>query len=178
MRRRRAREQQVDEAAHEHAFRQRVFLGVLMHELGHLIDFNNDVNSSSGSVTEWSRFSWDAGSSTPLHQATFYTRDDFCFYDCRSFLSPSAAAEIYTSLQNSAFITTYSSSNPWEDFADFWTWHLMIQYKNPDFEITVPGEITLKMNEGFSSNPQIKSKLDFIGRLWNSTELKVDNRQP
>ncbi len=151
---------------------------VLMHELGHLIDFNNAVNSTSGAVTEWSRLSWDGGTDVPLHQASFFKRDDFCFYNCQNYLNVSDAKEIYTSLQKSAFITTYSSMNPWEDFAEFWAWHLMIEFKNPDFEITVPGEVTLKMNEGFAANPQIKNKLEFIGQLWNSTDLKVDNRQP
>lgn len=150
---------------------------VLMHELGHLIDFNNSVNSERGSQTGWARLSWDAMTQTPLSQASFYKRDDFCFYNCRSYLDARDAKEIYSSLTKSAFISTYASQNPYEDFAEFWAWHLLIQNKSPQLQIEIPGEAKLELNDEFTQNPQIKAKLDFVDQLWNSSDLKVDNRQ-
>jgi hypothetical protein len=148
---------------------------VLMHELGHLIDFNNGVNSRSGRATDWSRLSW-SDSRTPLAAATFLKRDDFCFYDCASYLDPRDAKAIYTSLSESAFVTTYAAQTPYEDFAENWAWHMMELAKSPDYTITVPGEGTVDMNRAFKSNAKIREKIEFVDRLWNDPKLVIDNR--
>jgi predicted SprT family Zn-dependent metalloprotease len=148
---------------------------VLMHELGHLIDFNNNIDSQEGRETDWNRLSWQS-SDSPLAEATFFKRDDFCFYNCSSYLNPRDANEIYNSLSKSSFVTSYSATNPYEDFAEFWAWHMMEKYKNPDYKITIPGEGTIDMNEIFKSNPKIKAKIEFIDQLWNRADLKIDNR--
>lgn len=147
-----------------------------MHELGHLIDFNNQINSRS-SATTWSRFSW-VSADTPLKHASFAYRDDFCFYDCDRYLKSSQAKEIYTSLRESDFPTTYAAVNNFEDFAEYWTWHLIRLEKDPSFTIEIPGEVTLVMNDVFVDNPRIKTKMDYIGKLWNSADLRIDNRSP
>ncbi len=147
---------------------------VLMHELGHLIDFGNTINSPGG-LSDWSRLSWESPN-TPLADATYFKRDDFCFYNCTQYLNPSDAKEIYTSLQKSSFITSYSSFNAWEDFAEFWAWRQMLELKSPNYEIVIPGEATLDMTAAIKTNPKIKRKLDFVTNLWNSPTLKVDNR--
>ena len=147
---------------------------VLMHELGHLIDFGNRINAD-GQSTAWNQISWQSDDS-PLATATFFKRDDFCFYNCRSYLKPADAKQIYSSLQQSSFVTSYSSSNPWEDFAEFWAWRLMLEFKNPNYEITVPGEGTFKMMPVFKQNAKIAEKLKFVQDLWDSPTLKVDNR--
>ncbi len=147
---------------------------VLMHELGHLIDFGNQIDSELKS-TAWSRLSWDS-SDAPLSSATYSHRDEFCFYDCVKFVSRSDAKEIYTSLQASAFITTYSSFNTWEDFAEFWVWRLMLDTKNPKYEVAIQGETPIDLVQTLNTNSKIKRKLDFVSELWNSTTLKVENR--
>jgi hypothetical protein len=148
---------------------------VLMHELGHLIDFNNHVNSPQGMDTAWSKLSW-ANSDSPLASATFLKRDDFCFYNCSSYLDPRDAKAIYSSLAQSSFVTTYAASNPYEDFAENWAWHMMEQNKNPDYQITVPGEGVVDMNQVFKANAKIQKKIEFIDVLWNRTDLQIDNR--
>lgn len=148
---------------------------VLTHELGHLIDFKNEVNSRWGSDTDWSELSWAAFSGRPLSNATFYLRDDFCFYNCASHLDPADAKAIYTSLQKSGFLSTYAASNAFEDFAEFWAWHLLRLYKNPHYTIEVPGEGVFEMDPIFTDNPLIKAKIDFIDKLWMSPALKVAN---
>lgn len=148
---------------------------VLMHELGHLIDFNNHVNSPEGADSDWSRLSWD-NPQAPLMDDSFEHRDDFCFYNCSQYLSPADAGAIYTSLSKSAFVTTYASSNPYEDFAENWAWHMMELYKNPDYQIVVPGQTTVDMNQVFKSNPKIQKKIEFVDQLWNNPSLKIDNR--
>lgn len=147
---------------------------VLMHELGHLIDFGNHINAD-GRMTDWNQLSWQ-NDDAPFANATFYKRDDFCFYNCQQFLNPSDAKQIYSSLQQSAFVSSYSASNPWEDFAEFWAWRMMLEFKSPDYKITVPGAGTFNMMPAFAQNAKIKQKIDFVTALWNSPTLKVDNR--
>jgi hypothetical protein len=148
---------------------------VLMHELGHLIDFNNQVNSRFA-PTGWSRLSWKTAD-TPLDSARFAHQEDFCFYDCSSYLKREQGLEIYTSLRDSAFMTSYAGQNNYEDFAEFWAWHLMLGSKDPKFEITIPGETTIDLMPAFAANPKLKAKLDFVDQLWNSASLKIDNRK-
>jgi hypothetical protein len=148
---------------------------VLMHELGHLIDFNNHVNSQSSAATAWARMSWE-NAQTPLADATFTHRDDFCFYNCSSYLDPRDAKAIYTSLSESGFVTTYAAQTPYEDFAENWAWHMMELSKSPNYTITIPGEGTVDMNQVFKSNAKIQKKIDFVDRLWNDPKLVIDNR--
>ncbi len=147
---------------------------VLMHELGHLIDFNNQVNSRF-SPTAWSKLSWRT-SDRALETAGFKHQDEFCFYECDRYLAASQAQEIYASLQESAFITTYAGMSNYEDFAEFWVWHLILGTKSPQFTITIPGVATLDMMPVFTQNAKIKAKLDFVESLWVSPTLKIDNR--
>jgi len=148
---------------------------VLMHELGHLIDFNNQVNNQQGMPTAWTRLSWE-NSDSPLADATFYKRDDFCFYNCSSYLDPQDAQQIYSSLAQSSFVTSYASSNPYEDFAENWAWHMMEMSKSPNYTITIPGQGSVGMNQVFKSNPKIQKKIEFVDRLWNKPDLAIDNR--
>jgi hypothetical protein len=160
---------------------------VLVHELGHLIDFNNSINqtncgdglhSRSGNCQPlpgtWGTMSWEK-TDTPLAGYEYYMREFFCFYGCSSHIDMKHATNIYQSMQQSAFITSYSGVNPMEDFAEFWAWYVMIHYKDPHFKITVPGESEIDMNLAFTQNPKIMRKLEYIDRLWNSPALKVKN---
>ncbi len=150
---------------------------VLMHELGHLIDFNNNVNSRSGWSTDWSKMSW-SDSESPIASATFLHRDDFCFYNCQSYLNPSDAKAIYDSLSQSAFVTTYAAQTPYEDFAENWAWHMMEISKSPNYTITVPGQGTVDMNEVFRANPKVRAKMDVVEQMWNDPKTVIDNRHP
>lgn len=147
---------------------------VLMHELGHLVDFNNQVNSRF-SPTIWSKMSWKT-SNRALESEGFKFQNDFCFYECSSYLKPEQATEIYSSLQTSAFMTTYAGMSNYEDFAEFWVWHLILSEKSPQFTITIPGQATYDMMPVFTENSKIRAKLDFVEALWASPNLVLDNR--
>lgn len=149
---------------------------VLMHEMGHLIDFNNHINSASGFATAWTKLSWQ-NDSLPLADSTFYRRDDICFYECRKPpLDPSEASKIYSSMKESAFITSYSSQNSWEDFAENWAWRILENEKSPDYQIEIPGSGIIDMNDVFRTNAKVQAKMRFIDQLWNDPKLVIDNR--
>ena len=147
---------------------------VLMHELGHLIDFNNNINNRMGMQTAWSRLSWSNGAPSP--DATFAMQEDFCYYNCTTYLNARDAKEIYTSLSKSAFVTTYAAFSPYEDFAENWAWHMMEMSKSPNYTITIPGEGTIDMNQSFKSNAKVQKKQAFVDQLWNKAGLVIDNR--
>ena len=160
---------------------------VLVHELGHLIDFNNTINQTDCGnglnsrnsecrplAGTWGTMSWEK-TSTPLAGFEYYMREFFCFYDCDSHVDIKNATSIYQSMQQSAFLTSYSGVNPMEDFAEFWAWYVMIHYKDPHFKITVPGGAEIDMNLAFTQNPKIMRKLEYIDRLWNLPNLKIRN---
>ena len=86
------------------------------------------------------------------------------------------AKAIYTSLSQSAFVTTYAAQSSYEDFAENWAWHMMELTKDPNFVITVPGEGAIDMNQIFKSNSKIRAKFEFVDRLWNDPQLVIDNR--
>ena len=160
---------------------------VLVHELGHLIDFKNSINQTDCGdglhsrdsecrplPDSWGALSWEK-SGAPLSGYEYYMREFFCFYGCNSHVDMKNATSIYQSMQQSAFLTSYSGVNPMEDFAEFWAWYVMIHNKDPHFKISVPGESEIDMNIAFTQNPKIMRKLDYIDRLWNSPNLKIKN---
>jgi hypothetical protein len=155
---------------------------VLMHELGHLIDFNNGINMGSRQVSNrpssmaWKNLSWLSDAS-PLAEAKFLMQDQFCFYNCEKALDIANAIEIYSSLSKSGFVTSYSGTNPIEDFAEFWAWHLALKYKNAEFIAEVPGSGKIDLTHSWPQNQLIQKKLAFIDQLWNSSTLKVDNHE-
>lgn len=155
---------------------------VLVHELGHLIDFNNAVSARGCAnparcrprAGSFAALSW-LNDRQPMTEGTFALRDLFCFYGCAKHLPAEKAKDVYESLPKSAFITTYSGMNPVEDFAEFFTWNLMIKHKSPNLRYKVPGQAVISMMPALRANPRIARKLDYVDRLWSSPTLKIRN---
>ena len=150
---------------------------VLMHELGHLIDFDNNITGHcyfdcKTTKVGWQNLSWES-ESVPQDSGTFFERDDFCYYDCAAHLPLSDALKIYQSLAHSAFVSTYAATNVLEDFAENWAWYQMRKFKSPHYVIQIPNQGDVDMDASFSSNSRLQEKMKFIDELWNSKDLKV-----
>ena len=148
---------------------------VISHELGHLIDFDNGINSNYRGGTpaaSWQSLSWHSVRS-PIAASMYKDQQNFCYYDCDSYLQPSTALSIYQSLAQSAFITTYSGTNSLEDFAEYWAWYQLLNFKFANFVIDIPGEGQVDMTAAAKSNPNIMRKLNFVGQIWNNSSLKI-----
>ncbi len=160
---------------------------VLIHEIGHLLDFANFVSATSCGPNRsgsncvpnpgtFASLSWET-SSKPLAHAKHLRQGEFCYYNCAGLiLSPSEGFTIYSSLMTSAFITPYSGMNSREDFADFFAFNLLWRQRGLNYRIEFPGQGSLDMNRVFEQNPLVRAKLDYVERLWMSPNFKISNR--
>lgn len=144
-------------------------LYVLLHELGHVVDFRNSLTRAGG---RWFNLSW-ATEKMPLPQAYFEGQEKICYYYCKETFPSAAAAGIYASLKRSAFITTYSGLSVREDFAEFWAWYLLREYKGADYRIFLPGEGEIEMNSVFTQNPKVRAKMELMREIFRSPETKL-----
>ena len=160
---------------------------VLIHEMGHLIDFNNHAVQTNCARNDrfpgcrpvagtFSALSWSSYD-FPLRNASYLKQDQFCYYNCSGgTISSDDAFDIYSSMVRSAFITPYSGVNMGEDFAEFFVWNLLSRYKGVDYRVQFPGHGEIDMNQGLVNSPLIHEKLEFMDRLWNTPGLKISNQ--
>ena len=141
---------------------------VLVHELGHLVDYKNGVNADCANARcrpsngSFAAMSWKSATQ-PIVSLAFFLRDSFCYYGCTHPIDPSQMGAIYRSLVKSAFVTTYSGQNVHEDFAEFFAWSIMSREKSAHMTYTIPGEGVFDMAPAFEANPVIRKKLDRAG---------------
>lgn len=138
----------------------------VMHELGHVVDFQNNVNR------RWEPLSWVSASGAKK-SAEFLHQPGVCFYECGSPLSPEKAFSMYDSMRESAFITLYSGVSSMEDFAEYWVWSILLEQKEVSYRIEVPGHPTIDMNPIFTENAKVRAKMDFVRELWGDPETKI-----
>jgi hypothetical protein len=136
----------------------------MMHELGHLVDFQNNANR------KWEPISWTTFSAA-RRDSEYQGQRKVCYYNCGSRLRLEQAYPLYLSMRESAFITAYSGVNAYEDFAEFWTWNILRQFKQSDYRIEVPGQPVIDMNPVFE-NPKVQNKMKFIRAIWDSPDTK------
>lgn len=121
---------------------------VVAHEFGHIFDFANKLNATSNCKNpgedepecnfaegSWGALTW-ATNKIPTKENDYAHRNQLCFYWCKDqFITSSETAEFFAGLQASAFLSTYASSNPWDDFADSLAYYLMDQNLNTTYVI-------------------------------------------
>lgn len=144
-------------------------LYVILHELGHVVDFRNKLSEPGG---RWFSASWAAGPA-PLPEARFNGQESICYYRCKETIARENTFALYSALRDSAFITTYSGLSPREDFAEFWAWYLLREYKSADYRIEIPGHGQLEMNSIFTENALVKRKMDLIREIFHSADTKI-----
>ncbi len=122
---------------------------VIAHEFGHIFDFANGLNHTTDCTAPnpqpgtgdcklapgtWGALSWER-TTKPLAQNDFFNRTGLCFYNCPNPLSPQNVSQVYADLSQTNFISTYASTQPWDDFADSLAYYLISQNLNANYLI-------------------------------------------
>lgn len=137
------------------------------HELAHFLDYKNKI-TREGSA--WTNYSWNP-MNIPNESARYSLQNQICFYNCFQYIGADKAHELYSSLKNSAFMTTYAGVNRYEDFAEFWTWYVIRRFKNSSHKVVIPEQGEIELDSIFTENPKIQDKMRMIEAIWNSPDL-------
>lgn len=152
----------------------------LAHEFAHFLDYANDINqfvdcdieldscpTTSGS---WSELSWTSDLDR-TQEDTFDGIKDFCFYSCEEkYLDISNIPELYDSLYETTFISTYATTNPWDDFAESFAFYIMDKYLDARIDInTNQGNNYQGMKKLHSK--KFEAKYNFIESFLSRTDI-------
>lgn len=161
---------------------------VVAHEFGHILDFANKVNDFKESCPEeteenlypecevkensWSAISWITDRQ-PKMQNDFPNRTKLCFYMCESGIIPSHdIPQVYQSLYDQTdFISLYSATNPWDDFADSLAYFLMDKYLRTTYSADTKQGASYDVVNKLHS-PLFQSKYKYLEDFINRADLK------
>ena len=155
---------------------------VVAHEFGHFFDFGNDVNEfKAGNCKEenedcmassaWSKLSWKT-MKIPLESQDYSYRYRLCFYRCTEVLAPDILEELYTGLDHTNFISSYASTNPWDDFAETVNYLTSLNYLQARAKVAAGKKgVVLDITSKLKSS-RFKAKRAFVENLLTSKELK------
>lgn len=158
---------------------------IFSHEFGHVFDFANDLNQTvscekADHTTEpdclmaensWGAISWIS----PLKakpEFDFSKREQLCFYSCNNtFVSQEDISKLYSDFVKTNFISLYSATQPWDDFAESFAYYLMWKnLKTPYFVNTQQG-MQLDVIDQLNS-PRFAEKYNYIDNLLKNKNLK------
>ena len=158
---------------------------VISHELGHIFDFANHVNQTqkcrpNGTSSEseecdlapnsWGAISWQT-TLKPKPEYEFNNRSGLCFYDCQTLsLGPDDVPHIYADLSQTNFISTYATTQPWDDFADSFAYYLMTKNLNLSYIISTQQGYSYDIIQKLKS-PIFVEKYGFIENFLNRSDL-------
>ncbi len=160
---------------------------VVAHEFGHILDFANKVNQFKEACPEWNgtglepecemkEDSWGALSwktnKTPRVENDFSNRTGLCFYWCGQMpLAQTTISQVYNDLiEKSDFISLYSTTQPWDDFADSLAYYVTSNYLHQSYVIDT------KQGSQYDIMKKLKSSLfakkyQYIERFLQRTDL-------
>lgn len=150
---------------------------VVAHEFGHIFDFANNVNKTKNCPENpdkqeqpecemdengWGGISWITDKKAKAENEFTY-RTSLCFYWCEgktidSLLIP----KLYNDLFATQFISTYATTQPWDDFADSLAYFLMNRH--------LSSSVVLHNSEGESYNIMAKLKSPLWLPKWQYIE--------
>ena len=152
---------------------------VFAHEFGQLFDFANQINqyqyneacsktySCLATPGTWSAISWRAEEER-LSSSEFAYSTGFCFYACTTALSPSLSGYIYDSFLLTNFISTYASSNPYDDFAETLAYYYTRNTLKKSIVLSsAPGK-SVDLTERINS-PLLNAKLRYVETFLRSS---------
>ncbi len=131
-----------------------------------VIDDSQDVDWNHAEMPD-NKYFWSA--SHPLYAK-------FCFYFCGGkTLPPNDVQASYQELQNSTFLTSYSTSSPMEDFAEASAlWALGDSGRDLGIVVKDKAGIALFDSRQQMLNPELQSKLKWLHEFYNRGNLKTD----
>lgn len=158
---------------------------VISHELGHIFDFANHLNQTqkckpNNTVPEseecelapnsWGALSWQT-TLKPKPEYEFNNRAGLCFYDCKTHtLSPNDVPDLYSRLSQTNFISTYATTQPWDDFADSFAYYLVAKNLNISYIINTQQGQSYDIIQKLKS-PIFVEKYGFIESFLNRSDL-------
>src|SRR5690606_2051296 len=118
---------------------------VIAHEFGHIFDFANKINSTINCPEDnpdaeslmhppsWGAISW-VTNRRPKAENDFLHRSALCFYWCGNTpIDPAKISRVYGDLSHTNFLSTYATTQPWDDFADSLAYFVMDQYLDTSY---------------------------------------------
>lgn len=166
---------------------------VIAHEFGHIYDFSNNVNSFDctnpdstdlcpAQKNTWSIFSWDfmlpnyeSNDNDPwgllafIPNATgsFLYREELCFYGCREgHGNPTLMQDLYSSIQKSTLLTTYSATNPWDDFAEATAFWAAASKYPTQYEVILPSGEKFDLADKYKNSSLFKQKREWLEQFY------------
>ena len=109
---------------------------------------------------------------TPSWAEKFPLVSQLCFYDCKKTISPLLIKQVYQELNNTDFITSYSASNYFEDFAEAGTIWAFENYKIPYiYQIKGPDKkVYFDATKQFRS-PNFQAKKEWLDKFFARENL-------
>jgi hypothetical protein len=149
---------------------------LVAHEFGHIFDYTNNLNNDSCPENStapqckqksWHFFSW-ANTKLPKPANDFPLLSDLCYYFCDGHFIPSARQdELYKSLNQTNFLTPYTTRNPYEDFADTFAIYTIMTDRGSNYVIKTP-DLSYDATSRLRS-PVFEGKRNFIKDFLSSS---------
>lgn len=171
---------------------------VIAHEFGHILDMQHKVNDwdcvevenkekeCTPKAGSWPELSWSKSYPNketpaddpwrltlwvPNESAAFANRNQLCFYACpEGHGTPSLMLPLYTDIQAGSFLTTYSATNAWDDFAETVAFYAGTRYTNMQYKVKLPTETEFDLSEKYLSADQFRSKREWVENFFKSIE--------
>lgn len=158
---------------------------VIVHEFGHILDFANNVNKTTTCSEpidknedpecemhkdSWGSISWITNQ-RPKFENEFLNRSSICFYWCKGNpLNVADVPQVYRDLAKTNFISIYSTTQPWDDFADSLAYYTMAKNLKLNYSIDTKQGQTYDIIEKLNS-PLFSEKYKYLEDFMNRADL-------
>ncbi len=160
-----------------------VISDTIIHEFGHMFDYANNLNRYADECSylepekcipgpgSWGENSWK-NINEPIAQDDFLLRSKLCFYRCKgSYIEKDQADDLFESLFATKFHSIYAATNPYDDFAEFFSYHFSINKDIEPFDLHV--EVLGKSYDisKFYKSQAMEGKRQFLNNFIESKYL-------
>ena len=158
---------------------------VVAHEFGHILDFTNEINKTKNcpdllgeqvppecdmDENSWGGIGW-ATDRRPKTENDFFNRSFLCFYWCNgNSIASENVPRLYSDLFKTDFISTYATTQPWDDFADSFAYFLMNKNLNTTYLIHTNQGTSYDIMAKLRS-PVWNKKFQFLTHFFNRTDV-------
>ena len=120
----------------------------------------------------WGDLSWTSFSK-PKAAFDFTNRNKICFYDCGSHpLKKEVIPTLYADLTKSNFLNTYTSRNPYEDFADTFAFYVMFNtVASITYSLDTQQGAVYDIRKQLASD-RMKPKVDYVKAFLAGASIK------
>ncbi|MGZ3743965.1 MAG: hypothetical protein ACXWRE_09070 [Pseudobdellovibrionaceae bacterium] len=115
---------------------------------------------------------WSLLAFTPNVIGTFTYREELCFYGCKpGHGNPAIMNPLYESIEQSNLLTTYSATNPWDDFAEATAFWAATSRYPTKYEAVLPNGDVYNLTEKYQRNIRYQPKREWLENFY----LKFNN---